>query len=173
VTFAPQDRAVRHNIEVALAYEYSALKHVFVPPGGVFSFNAVLGATPERLPWKSVAVNSGSGRAPLESENTSREWQLLHIPGGGLCDLASRYVMASRLLLPPSAFRFVNHVRSTGIGLRGVPKRDAVSIWAVGGGPGEKDLKITNATDQWLEFVVEQDGEQLTVRARLWDRMPR
>jgi hypothetical protein len=77
-----------------------------------------------------------------------------------------------RPMLPARAFRFVNHVRSSGIHLQGVPTRDSVSIWAVGGQAGEQDLKITNVTDGWLEFVVEQAGQKITVRARLWDRLP-
>ncbi|HEX5690498.1 MAG TPA: hypothetical protein VFX76_10880 [Roseiflexaceae bacterium] len=175
--FTPPDRAMRYNIRLALDHEYAALTHVFVPPGSVFSFNAALGAVPQRLPWKYVAIKAtpaptvpapeGATPAPLPPA------EVLRIQGGGLCDLASRYVMAARPLLPARAFRFVNHVRSTGIGLRGVPTRDTVSIWAVGGGPGEQDLRITNVTDGWLEFVVERDGEAITVRARLWDRMPR
>jgi hypothetical protein len=53
-----------------------------------------------------------------------------------------------------------------------VPARDSVSIWAVGGQAGEQDLKITNVTEGWLEFAVERAGEKITVRARLWDRLP-
>ncbi|MBC7858851.1 MAG: hypothetical protein H7Z39_08740, partial [Burkholderiaceae bacterium] len=76
------------------------------------------------------------------------------IQGGGLCDLASRFVMAARPLLPAGAFRFVNHVKSNGIHLSGVPTRDTVSIWAIGGGRGEHDLLISNPTNGWLEFTV-------------------
>jgi hypothetical protein len=94
------------------------------------------------------------------------------IEGGGLCDLASRYVMAARPLLPSSAFRFVNHVRSNGIRLDGVPTRDSVSIWATGGGQGEHDLLISNITQYWLEFRVVRDGEKITVYANLWDNIP-
>jgi hypothetical protein len=174
--FTPPDRIMRYNIGLALSYEYAALTHVFVPPGGVFSFNGALGAAPQRLPWKYVAIKATAApTAPVPEGATPVPLpaaEILRIQGGGLCDLASRYVMAARPLLPARAFRFVNHVRSTGIGLRGVPARDAVSIWAVGGLPGEQDLKITNVSDGWLEFVVERDGKQITVRARLWDRMP-
>jgi hypothetical protein len=108
----------------------------------------------------------GATPAPPSIEEVRR------IQGGGLCDLASRYVMAVRPWLPASAFHFVNHIRSSGIGLQGVPARDSVSIWAVGGQAGEQDLKITNVTDGWLEFIVEQADEKITVRARLWDRLP-
>jgi hypothetical protein len=168
-SFTPGDRAMRTNINMALSHYQSALMHSFVAPGGTFSFNAALGAVPQRLPWKYVTLKStatpGSDDAPSPEE-------IRRIQGGGLCDLASRYVMAARPLLPSRAFRFVNHLRSNGIRLRGVPNSDAVAIWAVGGQPGEQDLRITNVTDGWLEFVVERDGDRITVRARLWDRLP-
>jgi hypothetical protein len=173
-SFTPSDRAMRANIRLALSYYDGALTHVFVAPGGTFSFNAALGIAPQRLPWKYVTLKQtavppaaeGATPAPPSAE------ELRRIQGGGLCDLASRYVMAARPLLPARAFRFVNHIRSSGIRLQGVPARDSVSIWAVGGQAGEQDLKITNVTDGWLEFVVERDGEKITVRARLWDRLP-
>ncbi|MFL5805708.1 MAG: hypothetical protein ACJ8CR_28715 [Roseiflexaceae bacterium] len=168
-SFTPGDRAMRTNINMALSHYQSALMHSFVAPGSTFSFNAALGAVPQRLPWKYVTLKStatpGSDDAPSPEE-------IRRIQGGGLCDLASRYVMAARPLLPSRAFRFVNHLRSNGIRLRGVPNSDAVAIWAVGGQPGEQDLRITNVTDGWLEFVVERDGDRITVRARLWDRLP-
>jgi hypothetical protein len=175
-SFTPGDRAVRTNIRLALNYYHGALTHVFVAPGGTFSFNAALGVAPQRLPWKYVTLKQsvvipspapeGATPAPPVPEERRR------IQGGGLCDLASRYVMAARPMLPARAFRFVNHIRSSGIRLQGVPARDSVSIWAVGRQPGEQDLKITNVTDGWLEFIVERDGEKITVRARLWDRLP-
>src|SRR5262245_10156329 len=152
--FTPADKAVRANIGLALAHYYGALAHVVLPPGGVFSFNSTLGLRPQRLPWKNVKVKpmaapatpAPSGAAP------SDEAAAQLIQGGGLCDLASRFVMAARPLLPAGAFRFVNHVKSNGIHLSGVPTRDAVSIWAIGGGPGEQDLTITNLTNGWLEY---------------------
>ena len=176
-SFTPRDRAMRHNIRLALSYYHGALTHVFVAPGGTFSFNSALGLAPQRLSWKYVTVKQptvipspapeGATPAPPPTEERRR------IQGGGLCDLASRYVMAARPMLPARAFRFVNHIRSSGIRLQGVPARDSVSIWAVGGQAGEQDLKITNVTDGWLEFIVERAGEKITVRARLWDRLPR
>src|SRR5262249_33615932 len=157
VAFTPADKAVRANIRLALAHYYGALTHVVLPPGGVFSFNSTLGLRPQRLPWKNVKVKptpsaspstssggaSGQGAAPAApapsgaAPTADAAAQL--IQGGGLCDLASRFVMAARPLLPARAFRFVNHVKSNGIHLSGVPTRDAVSIWAIGGGPGEQD----------------------------------
>jgi hypothetical protein len=80
--------------------------------------------------------------------------------------------MAARPLLPARAFHFVNHIRSNGIHLSGVPARDSVAIWAIGGGRGEQDLTITNLTNGWLEFTVDRDGEKITVTARLWDQSP-
>ena len=172
-SFTPGDRAVRANIRLALSYYHGALTHVFVAPGGTFSFNATLGVAPQRLPWKYVTLKQTPPPAPegaTPAPPTAEERQ--RIQGGGLCDLASRFVMAVRPMLPARAFRFVNHIRSSGIRLQGVPARDSVSIWAVGGQAGEQDLKITNVTDGWLEFVVERAGEKITVRARLWDRLP-
>jgi len=145
-----------------------ALTNVVLAPGEMFSFNAALGARPQRLPWKYVIIK------PTPTDNATPEpaTRPQSIQGGGLCDLASRYVMAARPLLPAKAFRFVNHLRSNGVRLAGVPARDSVSIWAVGGGPGEQDLKITNTTGGWLQFVVERTGEKITVSALLWDQPP-
>jgi hypothetical protein len=168
VSFTPRDKAVRANIRLALAHYSGALTRVVLAPGEVFSFNAALGLRPQRLPWKYVRVKPSA--TPAEEGAPEVAAQL--IQGGGVCDLASRYVMAARPLLPARAFRFVNHVRSNGIHLSGVPDRDAVSIWAVGGGRGEQDLKITNLSSGWLEWVVVREGEKLTVTARLWDSAP-
>lgn len=168
VAFTPGDRAVRANIRLALNMYQGALTNVVLAPGEVFSFNAALGARPQRLPWKYVIIK------PTPTDNATPEpaTRPQSIQGGGLCDLASRYVMAARPLLPAKAFRFVNHLRSNGVRLAGVPARDSVSIWAVGGGPGEQDLKITNTTGGWLQFVVERTGEKITVSALLWDQPP-
>jgi hypothetical protein len=171
-SFTPNDRAMRANIRLALSYYEGALTHVFVAPGGTFSFNAALGLAPQRLPWKYVTLKQTAPPPPEGATPAPVAEERRRIQGGGLCDLASRYVMAARPLLPARAFRFVNHIRSSGIRLQGVPARDSVAIWAVGGKAGEQDLKITNLTDGWLEFVVERSGEKITVRARLWDRLP-
>jgi hypothetical protein len=158
------------------------LTHVVLPPGGVFSFNATLGLRPQRLPWKYVVVKATvvaatpapEGAAPegAPAAEPQPEPAAERIQGGGLCDLASRFVMAARPLLPARAFHFVNHVKSNGVHLSGVPARDSVAIWAIGGGPGEQDLLVTNLTQGWLEYIVERDGEKITVYARLWDRTP-
>jgi hypothetical protein len=174
VSFTPADKAVRANIRLALAHYYGALTHVVLPPGGVFSFNSTLGVRPQRLPWKNVRLKPTAAPVPTGADPAAPtpEAQAQLVQGGGLCDLASRYVMAARPLLPARAFRFVNHVKSNGIHLSGVPTRDSVSIWAVGGGRGEHDLLITNLTEGWLEYTVDREGEKITVTARLWDRSP-
>jgi hypothetical protein len=167
VSFTPRDEAVRANIRLALAHYSGALTHVVLAPGEVFSFNATLGLRPQRLPWKYVRVKPS---ATPQDGAPSPEAEL--VQGGGICDLASRYVTAARPLLPARAFRFVNHVRSNGVHLAGVPDRDAVSIWALGGGRGEQDLTITNLSSGWVEWVVDPEGEKITVTARLWDSAP-
>jgi hypothetical protein len=178
VSFTPGDKAVRANIRLALDHYYGALTHVVLAPGGVFSFNSTLGVRPQRLPWKNVKLKPTA--APAAPALPAADGTAVPAPaaaaqiiqGGGICDLASRFVMAARPLLPNSAFRFVNHVKSNGIHLSGVPTRDTVSIWAIGGGKGEHDLLISNPTNGWLEFTVDRDGEKITVTARLWDSSP-
>jgi hypothetical protein len=169
VSFTPGDRAVRANIDLALSHYFGALTHVVLAPGQVFSFNATLGLHPQGLPWKNVRIKS-SATPPAEGQAAEPAAQI--VQGGGICDLASRYVMAARPFLPARAFHFVNHVRSNGIHLSGVPERDSVSIWAIGGGKGEHDLTITNTTDGWIEWVVEKQDAKITVTTRLWDRSP-
>jgi hypothetical protein len=166
---------VRANIRLALDHYYGALTHVVLAPGGVFSFNSTLGVRPQRLPWKNVTLKPTAAPATPVADGTAvpaPEAAAQIIQGGGICDLASRFVMAARPLLPNSAFRFVNHVKSNGIHLAGVPTRDTVSIWAIGGGKGEHDLLISNPTSGWLEFKVDREGEKITVTARLWDSSP-
>ena len=177
--FTPSDKAVRANIRLALAHYYGALTHVVLPPAGVVSFNSTLGLRPQRLPWKNVRIKPTAapaapdgGAPPAEGAAPTPAPAAQFVQGGGLCDLASRFVMAARPLLPARAFRFVNHVRSNGIHLSGVPVRDSVSIWAVGGGRGEQDLLISNLSAGWLEVTVEREGEKITVTARLWDSPP-
>jgi hypothetical protein len=172
VSFTPTDRAVRANIRLALAHYEGALTHIVLAPGNIFSFNATLGARPQRLPWKYVTVKPTAAPADATPQPPPSDPELQRVQGGGLCDLASRFVMAARPLLAPRAFKYVNHVKSNGIHLTGVPARDSVAIWAIGGGPGEQDLKITNLTSGWLEFIVERDGEKITVTAQLWDQPP-
>jgi len=174
VSFTPTDRAVRTNIRLALAHYEGALTHVVLAPGDIFSFNATLGARPQRLPWKYVTVKPTATAAPADAtpQPAPSDPDLQRVQGGGLCDLASRFVMAARPLLAPRAFKYVNHVKSNGIHLTGVPARDSVAIWAIGGGPGEQDLKITNLSSGWLEFIVARDGEKITVTAQLWDAPP-
>ena len=175
VAFTPGDKAVRANIRLALDHYFGALTHVVLAPGGVFSFNSTLGVRPQRLAWKNVKLKPTAVPAPPATDNArapTPEAAAQIIQGGGICDLASRFVMAARPLLPNSAFRFVNHVKSNGIHLSGVPTRDTVSIWAIGGGKGEHDLLISNLTNGWLEFTVDRDGEKITVTARLWDGSP-
>jgi hypothetical protein len=172
VAFTPADKAVRANIRLALDHYYGALTHVVLAPGGVFSFNSTLGVRPQWLPWKNVKLKPTASPATDNTGAPTTEAVTQIIQGGGICDLASRFVMAARPLLPAGAFRFVNHVKSNGIHLSGVPTRDTVSIWAIGGGKGEHDLVISNPTNGWLEFRVDREGEKITVTARLWDSSP-
>jgi hypothetical protein len=138
---------VGFNIRAALDASGGALRQVTIQPGETWSFNAAVGSP------ANVEVRSVGG-----------------IPGGGWCDLASRYVQAARTLLPDSAIRFRNHVASTGIGLTDVADEDTVAIWNIDGQPGTDgtrgDLQITNTLDAPLRFQVLEYGDgQLVVRA--------
>ncbi|NWG22519.1 MAG: hypothetical protein HXY39_19610 [Chloroflexi bacterium] len=137
-----------YNIRAALDANGGALRSVIINPGDTWSFNASVGA-PTRVRVRVVAG----------------------IPGGGWCDLASRYVQALRPVLPPSAFAFPNHVQTAGIGLLNVADEDAVAIWNIDGQAGSfggrQDLQITNTHAATLQLhVVEGPApDQIVVRA--------
>jgi hypothetical protein len=138
---------VGFNIRAALDANSGALRSVTIRPGETWSFNAAVG-NPARVEVRTVGG----------------------IPGGGWCDLASRYVQAVRSILPASAIHFPNHVASTGIGLSDVDDADTVAIWNIDGQPGSTggrgDLEITNTLAAPLSFqVVEFASGQLVVRA--------
>lgn len=137
-----------HNVRAALDASNGALRDVIIRPGETWSFNAGVGSPA----YLRVRIVGG-------------------VPGGGWCDLASRYVQALRLVLPPEAFTFPNHVRTTGIGLLDVADEDAVAIWNIDGQPGSfggrQDLQITNTTGGTLRLVVVEgpSADQIVVRA--------
>jgi hypothetical protein len=87
---------------------------------------------------------------------------MVSVLGGGVCDLASRYVVAARPLLPDDAFKFKLHPN----GLGGVRYQDAVSIW-FDGTPAELDLWITNTTEHWLVFHGDIKDGEVTITATL------
>lgn len=137
-----------YNVRAALDSSNGALRDVTIRPGETWSFNASVG------PPAHIRVRVAAG-----------------VPGGGWCDLASRYVQALRPVLPPEAFAFPNHVRTAGIGLLNVADEDAVAIWNIDGQPGSfggrQDLQITNTTDGALRLVVVEgpSADQIVVRA--------
>lgn len=137
-----------YNIRAALEANGGALRRVIIHPGETWSFNASVGA-PARVPVRVVAG----------------------IPGGGWCDLASRYVQALRPALPPAAFAFPNHVQTAGIGLLNVAAEDAVAIWNIDGQAGSfggrQDLQITNTRAATLQLLVVEGPapDQIIIRA--------
>src|SRR4029453_18686665 len=129
---------VAFNVAAALNANNGALRSVTIRPGETWSFNAAVGSPAQ------IAVRTIAG-----------------VPGGGWCDLASRYVQAVRPLLPPEAVHFVNHVTTSGIRLADVADEDAVSIWNIDGQAGSsgqsQDLEITNSLPAPLHLqIVEQ-----------------
>jgi len=142
---------VGFNVLSALGARNGALRSVTIRPGETWSFNASIGSP------ANVDVRTISG-----------------VPGGGWCDLASRYVQAVRPLLPREAVQFVNHVTTAGIRLADVADDDAVSIWNIDGQAGSagqsQDLQITNTLSAPLHLqVVDQPNQQIVVQAALGD----
>jgi hypothetical protein len=140
---------VGFNILSALGARDGALRSVIIRPGETWSFNATVGSP------ANVDVRTVGG-----------------VPGGGWCDLASRYVQAVRPLLPREAVQFVNHVTTAGIRIADVADDDAVSIWNIDGQAGSagqsQDLQITNTLNTPLKLqVVDQLDQQIVVQAAL------
>ena len=138
---------VGFNVLSALGARDGALRSVTIRPGETWSFNATIGSPAH------VDVRTIDG-----------------VPGGGWCDLASRYVQAVRPLLPREAVQFVNHVTTAGIQIADVADDDAVSIWNIDGQAGSagqsQDLQITNTLNAPLKLqVVEQPDQQIVVQA--------
>jgi hypothetical protein len=138
---------VGFNVLSALGARGGALRSVTIRPGETWSFNATIGSP------ANIDVRTISG-----------------VPGGGWCDLASRYVQAVRPLLPRDAVQFVNHVTTAGIRLADVADGDAVSIWNIDGRAGSagqsQDLEITNTLNTPLHLqVVDQPDQQIVVQA--------
>jgi len=138
---------VGFNVLSALGASNGALRSVTIRPGETWSFNAAVGSP------AYVDIRTIGG-----------------VPGGGWCDLASRYVQAVRPLLPREAVQFVNHVTTAGIRLADVADDDAVSIWNIDGQAGSvgqsQDLEITNTLSVPLHLqVVDQGDQQIVVQA--------
>jgi hypothetical protein len=138
---------VGFNVLSALGASNGALRSVTIRPGETWSFNASIGSP------ANVDVRTIGG-----------------VPGGGWCDLASRYVQAVRPLLPREAVQFVNHVTTAGIRIADVADDDAVSIWNIDGQAGSagqsQDLEITNTLSAPLHLqVVDQPDQQIVVQA--------
>jgi hypothetical protein len=138
---------VGFNVLSALGASNGALRNVTIRPGETWSFNASIGS-PAHIDVRTVGG----------------------VPGGGWCDLASRYVQAVRPLLPREAVQFVNHVTTAGIRIADVADDDAVSIWNINGQAGSsgqsQDLQITNTLSVPLHLqVVDRPEQQIVVQA--------
>ncbi len=126
-----------HNVRAALGARGGALQLVTVAPGETFSFNATMGDP------AAVAYDSCGG-----------------VPGGGWCNLASRYAEAARAVgLAP---RFPHHGIDLGNGWE-----NAVSIWNIGGragtGGGAQDLEITNTRPEAVTFRAIETADGIAV----------
>lgn len=130
------------NVRAALDARNGALRNVTVRPGETWSFNETVGH-PDKV--TIVDVNG--------------------VPGGGWCDLSSRYVEAARSVLPDSALQFQRHVPP----LRNVRPEDSVSIWNIdgtrGSAGGRMDLLIHNASATTIRFIVVEERQAIKVQA--------
>jgi transcriptional regulator with XRE-family HTH domain len=140
----PADGPFHQNVVAALEANNGALQHVVIPPNGVWSFNRTVG---------------DPGLLQLEP--------IFGVYGGGWCDLASRYTMVLRPLLPPESFDFIRHIDSTGYGLEGVPDDDGVVIWNSNGADGEQDLRIDNTTGRTIRIDVTLVGDGVQFQATI------
>lgn len=120
---------------------------------------------PEQQPSVIPPGESPSAAPGTPTAVATPEVSFPPVLGGGVCDLASRFVVTGRTLLPPKAFRFKPHPG----GLAGLRKSDAVSIWATNSGRYDNDLLITNTTKRWLVYEVYLDADLVTVAAWLQD----
>jgi len=134
---------ILHNVVTVLNANGGALRSVELSPGERWSFNQTVG-NPDLLDYVYVG----------------------NVYGGGVCDLASRYVVALRPLLSPGSFSFTRHRDATGEDLIGVSPNDAVSIWSVNGGPKERDLVITNTSGRTIVISTLLTERGVTVRVR-------
>jgi len=140
----PADGPFHQNVVAALEANNGALQHVVIPPNGVWSFNRTVG-DPDLL--------------QLEP--------LYGVYGGGWCDLASRYTMVLRPLLPPESFEFLRHIDATGFGLQGVPDDDGVVIWNGNRADGEQDLRIHNTSGRTIRIGVTLVADGVQFQATL------
>ena len=140
----PADGPFHQNVVAALEANNGALQHVVIPPNDVWSFNRTVG-DPDLL--------------QLEP--------LYGVYGGGWCDLASRYTMVLRPLLPPESFEFIRHIDSTGFGLQGVPDDDGAVIWNGNRADGEQDLRIHNTSGRTIRIGVTLVADGVQFQATL------
>jgi transcriptional regulator with XRE-family HTH domain len=138
----PPDGPFRQNVLAALGANGGALRHVIVPPGETWSFNRAIG-DPDLL---DLVTMSG-------------------VYGGGWCDLASRYVLALRPLLPQDALVFTRHIDATGYSLADIGDDDAVAIWNTNGHGDEHDLLVHNTSDRLIVVDVSLVGGGVQVSA--------
>jgi hypothetical protein len=130
------------NVAEALDANGGALRDVVIQPGERWSFNATIG-NPHRVAYVKYAG----------------------VLGGGVCDLAARYLTVGRQLgLTPA---FEHH----GIQLNGVPWEDSIAIWSTDGSAGsdgvKQDLELTNTLDRPVRLRTVVNGASVTIEGSM------
>lgn len=125
----------RHNSSTAAR----DLDGTIIPPGGMFSFNQLVGARDTGKGYQAAPMITASGR-------------MLDTPGGGICQLASTIYNAG-LLAGMQVVERHPHSRTVG---HIPPGRDAtISSW-------RKDLKLKNPHQQPLQLRMSVDKNRIT-----------
>lgn len=138
-SFAGRSPEQRHNAALAGRYIDGSI----IPPGGVFSFNELVGGRSRGKGYDSAPFLTSDGL-------------LQETPGGGICQLASTVYNAGLL----GGLEVVERHPHSRTVLHVPPGRDAtIASW-------RKDLKLRNPFPHPLQIRISSDDKRLTVSLR-------
>lgn len=135
LVYSKYEPGIKQNVSVALGVNNGALRKFKVDVGQKWSFGATLGDV-NTLPF--VMANG--------------------VNGGGLGDLAARYVLAWK------SIGLVPVYQPSQRQMADVPQESAPLIW-LGDPAGNADLVLVNNSQRAVVLEVVETGEQLTVKA--------
>ena len=138
-SFAGRSPEQRHNAALAGRYIDGSI----IPPGGIFSFNELVGGRSRGKGYDSAPFLTSDGL-------------LQETPGGGICQLASTIYNAGLL----GGLEVVERHPHSRTVLHVPPGRDAtIASW-------RKDLKLRNPFPHPLQIRISSDDKRLTVSLR-------
>lgn len=133
--FNPSQRNRTHNLRLAAGY----VDKTFIPPGGTFSYNTVIGPRLEKYGYKP---------APIFAHN-----EVVQEVGGGICQVATTIYNAA-LLSGQNIKARTPHSRPVDYAPRG---RDATVYY------GQQDLKFSNPLSHPIYLRAKVSGNKVTV----------